>query len=369
MSDRTLVVTDDLTGGIDTGHGFAVRGYETVVRINPDFDVEDANVLVVNTDSRYLSANEAATRVRDTLTGLDASVVYKKVDSTLRGNLGAEIEAVMETMERNTAVVAPAFPSNGRTTACGYQLVNGKLVIDTEVGNDPDATVTKARLPEYLRNQGASDVIHAGIERVAGNDIETALASGKVITFDVVHERHLEAIAETVDGHADEILLVGSGGLAEHTRIPGKPKADQTTQRETPMGSAFGVVGSTNSQTLSQIDGLPDSWIVDLDGAKAVTDSESAAVDAANACTKLLAKESSVILTSARGRGDVEAVLSAAADAGVDDHIARKRVSSTLATASRMVWEEMSPDGIFLTGGAIAYDVLDALKADAVTLL
>ncbi len=141
ISDRTLVVADDLTGATDTGHGFAVRGFETVVRLDPEFEAPDAAVIVVDTDSRYVSPAEAGNRVADVVSDIEAATVYKKVDSTLRGNLAAEIEAVMAAMDADTAAVAPAFPTNGRVTACGYHLVEGALITDTEAGNDPDSPV------------------------------------------------------------------------------------------------------------------------------------------------------------------------------------------------------------------------------------
>ena len=237
MSDRTLVVADDLTGATDTGHGFAVRGFETVIRLDPRFEAPDAAVIVVDTDSRYVSPAEAGNRVADVVSDIEAATVYKKVDSTLRGNLAAEIEAVMAAMDADTAAVAPAFPTNGRVTACGYHLVEGALITDTEAGNDPDSPVCSPRLPDHLRDQGASDVSHVGVQTVATNGVTSALDDGRLVTFDAVHETHLDAIASGAAEADENVLLVGSGGLAEHVRVSGTPTAERTPLDEAPSGT------------------------------------------------------------------------------------------------------------------------------------
>lgn len=368
MTDRTLVVADDLTGATDTGHGFAARGFETVVRLDPDFESPDAAVLVVDTDSRYVAPNEAASRVATVISDIDAATVYKKVDSTLRGNLAAEIEAAMAAMDADAAAVAPAFPSNGRVTACGYHLTEGVLVTDTEAGNDPDSPVHSPRLPDHLRQQGASDVSHAGIEVVGTNDVPAALDDGRLVTFDAVHDVHLDAIASGCDDANGNVLLVGSGGLAEHVHVRATPTADRTSLAENPSGTAFGVSGSVNERTLAQLDALPADRVVHLDAVRAVHDVEAAVRAAAVSCTDRLADEETVVLTSACDPADVDMVLGAAAEAGVSDREARERVTEALATATESVWTEHAPDGLFLTGGAVTKGVLGELDARGIAL-
>ena len=374
-SDRTLVVADDLTGATDTGHGFAARGFETVVRLDPEFDAPDAAVLVVDTDSRYADPDEAGCRVRDAVASVDAAVVYKKVDSTLRGNLASEIEAAMDAMEADVAAVAPAFPSNGRTTACGYHLVHGALVTDTEAGNDPDSPVLAPRLPDHLRERGASDVRHVGVERVASGDadgLRSIFDTDGLVTFDAVDDAHLDTIAEAVDDSDERVLLVGCGGLAEHVRIPADATAERAPADETPTGTAFGVAGSVSAQTFAQLDALPDEVVLTLDAARAVDDVETAATDATERCRDRFgdADVDAVVLASARDRSDVDRVLDAADDSGVDERIARERVTEALAVAARRVWDEAAPTpgGLFLTGGAVAKAVLGELETDGLAL-
>ncbi len=98
---RIAIIADDLTGASDTGVQLARRGLHTIVALDPHqpASVPDCDVLVVDTDSRALTGPEAyatvARAVRKVMTA-GYQPVYKKLDSTLRGNIGAELDAVMD---------------------------------------------------------------------------------------------------------------------------------------------------------------------------------------------------------------------------------------------------------------------------------
>src|ERR671932_2417042 len=126
MADMlTAVIADDLTGAADAGVQLVRAGYRTAVifygeRALPD----DLDALAFDTDSRAMPAGFAAKRVVETVRAVrEARLVYKKLDSTLRGNVAAELAAAFGAAGRERAVVAPAFPAAGRNTVGGTQLV------------------------------------------------------------------------------------------------------------------------------------------------------------------------------------------------------------------------------------------------------
>jgi len=88
------IVADDLTGAMDSSGYFARRGLNTVVLLEPDFS-STADVLVINTNSRAETPDIAHERVRHAVRNLSGRVIYKKIDSTLRGNIGTELEAAV----------------------------------------------------------------------------------------------------------------------------------------------------------------------------------------------------------------------------------------------------------------------------------
>ena len=133
--NKVLVLADDFTGANDAGVSLA----ETGMRVDVAFDEHyqgDAQALILNRDSRALTKTEAVRRVSALLQKREGSVAprwaVKKIDSTLRGNVGAEIETMMQALACSLAIVAPAYPSAGRVTQGGRCYVNGVLLTETE---------------------------------------------------------------------------------------------------------------------------------------------------------------------------------------------------------------------------------------------
>ncbi|MFB6296540.1 MAG: four-carbon acid sugar kinase family protein [Halobacteriales archaeon] len=397
MDHRGLVVADDLTGATGTGDRFASRGYGTVVTTAdgtstdgdaldsdaldadaPDADAPDADVLVRDTDSRYCEPGVAAERVRAAIEATPAEVVYKKVDSTLRGNLAAEIGAAVEAAGAALAVVAPAYPTRGRTTVGGYHLLDGTPVAETEPGNDPNAPVRTSHLPTLLGGdpptvserdlptlpEGSLPVAHLPIDAV-GEGPETVAAElaerneghdrPLVVACDAARGEHLGAIAEGAARLDARVVYAGSGGLAGHVRL-GDP------------APVLGIAGSTAAETFAGLDALPDAQVVSLDGPGLFEDPETVIDEAAAAARRTLDGEGRVVVTAARDDDDVGATVSAAEAAGVDEATAREEVAAALGRVARAVQETGPVSGLFLTGGAVAAAAVDALSASGVRL-
>jgi len=117
MKKRIAVIADDLTGANDTGAQFAKIGLRTLVVLEStqEQSLRDHDVVVITTDSRALPAQDAYRKVANAAEWVrqrQYDAVYKKIDSTLRGNLGSEIEAIMDVLGCKLAIVAPAFPQD-----------------------------------------------------------------------------------------------------------------------------------------------------------------------------------------------------------------------------------------------------------------
>ena len=377
-----LVVADDLTGAMDTGHEFAARGHPTTVAVGGDGARPEVGVLVVNTDSRYLSPEEAREAVERVVRDTPARTVYKKVDSTLRGNLVAEIEGALDASGADTALVAPAFPAGGRLTACGYHLVEGGLVTDTAAGQDPDRPVTSAHLPTLLEG-GAHAVGHVGVETVASGAEAVAdvvrETDETILACDAVHDDHLAALGRGARLAEREVVYVGSAGLASALELADEPDSGTAGAGGGGLAAAepestgdgtrvLGIVGSASPTTLDQLRAVGDERIVGLDGTRAAVDPATAADDAVERAFEVLDEEGTVVVASVLEEGDVDRALRAGRDAGVDPATVRERVADSLALVATRSWERDPPDGLFVTGGAVAGRVFDALGATGVRL-
>src|SRR3990172_3397677 len=119
---QLAIIADDLSSATDCGIQVARAGLRTYVplgtyRISERAEIVD--VLSVDTDSRNLSSSRADEEVHKAtleVAGAGFSQVYKSMDSTLRGNVGVEIDAVLDASSFDCAIVAPASPLYGRKT-------------------------------------------------------------------------------------------------------------------------------------------------------------------------------------------------------------------------------------------------------------
>src|SRR4051794_22948217 len=209
------VVADDLTGAADGGVQLARAGYRTAVAFHGapvPGDGSGLDAVVLDTDSRALPPDPARGRVRDAMRAVAVTpIVLKKIDSTLRGHVGAEVAAALDASGRRVAIVAPAFPAARRTTDGGVQLLDGRPVDRTRFAHDPVSPVREAHLPALLAADGLDGVRHVRAGDGAG--LADAIAAGRCVVADARTDDELEAIVRAVADPAD-VLWVGSAGLA-----------------------------------------------------------------------------------------------------------------------------------------------------------
>jgi len=177
MTLKVLIVADDLTGALDTASPFVTAGLGVVVAISHK-DLEEAlaaspDVLAVNTASRALSPNEAAARVGSIgrrMVGEQALIVLKKIDSRLKGNVGAESEALASGLGRDRLVVAPAVPDQCRRTEGGRVVGHGvaaplpvaPLLSTSSVAVEIRDAATDADLETVVRGTGWGSAVAVG---------------------------------------------------------------------------------------------------------------------------------------------------------------------------------------------------------------
>ena len=151
------VIADDLTGAAELGAvGLRLGLRAEILRGNrPGVATE---LVCIDTDSRSCAPAEAARRAAAAaklLRSAGAIWIYKKVDSVLRGNVTAEVEAVMQQLDLNRALVLPANPSLGRVIRNGEYFIKGKPIHRTEFAHDseyPRRTAQVLRLLDAPRH-------------------------------------------------------------------------------------------------------------------------------------------------------------------------------------------------------------------------
>jgi uncharacterized protein YgbK (DUF1537 family) len=186
----------------------------------------------------------------------EASIVYKKLDSTLRGPIAAELAAALGASGRDRAVVAPAFPAAGRTTVEGVQLVRGVPVDETEAKNDPRTPVHEGHVPTLLAAAFPS-VVSLSAEDLADPDvIRRALEDAVCVVADAARDEDLEALVRAVPDPS-EVLWAGSAGLAVALgRVYPGPHTATTPSART--SRVLVVVGSLSEVSRGQLRSLEE---------------------------------------------------------------------------------------------------------------
>src|SRR5688572_9723585 len=130
---KLVILADDLTGAADSAARCVQAGLSAQIWLEPSPQVTHADVVALSTDSRFLPPEEAQQRVTECLAALTAwsgATWYKKIDSTLRGNIGAEIDAMLAALSNSVAMICPSFPAQGRGLEGGKLRYAGAPQVD-----------------------------------------------------------------------------------------------------------------------------------------------------------------------------------------------------------------------------------------------
>ena len=327
MAGRLVIIADDLTGAIDTGVQFSRAGISTLVTTRDarhgQVPEGQATALVIDIESRDLPPEQAAARVERCVAAARRAGVqlfYKKTDSTLRGNVGAELAALLCSTGAQRLYFVPALPAAGRVTRGGAQWVDGVPLapsIGALIGSQ-----TKVAVVSVPR----------------GADPEPILANGPgpaIIVFDAETDADLARIAGWLAALPAPLLLAGCAGFA--SALPGVlplPRSPAPGIRLRPP--LLLLCGSRNAVSRAQLREAE---------ARGVASWPTGAAGAADVCHRLGTDGIAILKTpDADSSGSVGA----------------------LARLAREVWTRVPVGTIAVFGGDTAYAVLKELEAPAV---
>ena len=272
MGKKLGVVADDLTGAMDTAGAFAARGLPTLVSLSSDsLPGAGWDVLCSNTQTRNAPLPEAWKQVRSATRSLvqgGYSRLFKKIDSTLRGNVGAEVDAMMDESSAPYAFVVPAFPDTGRTQRDGILYVGGTPLSAAPEGKDRLSAPASSSVVELMEQQTSKPVGLVSLSTVDEGQEGIMSAVGRLVTdgvrmvtVDAVAPTHIVDIVAALTRGFPDGLLVGSAGLAGAlAKGMGQsgPERSKPTATVTP-GPVLVVSGSVNPVSVAQVERLVTS--------------------------------------------------------------------------------------------------------------
>ena len=205
-------VADDLTGATTTGVLLARSKARTAVFFNEEAaenakGSETLDAILVSSNSRALPANEAYEKVKSATQALKRmGVKYfsKRIDTTMRGGVGVEVDAMLDQLEEDAvAVVVPAMPQSRRILVGGYSVIDGVALIQTPVAQDVRTPVRENYIPRLLAGQTKRkvglvtlDKVLKGDEEIAGALMEQRESGCEVIVVDGITLEDVGNIAQ-----------------------------------------------------------------------------------------------------------------------------------------------------------------------------
>lgn len=274
------IIADDLTGANDTALQFKLNGADTNILLNEnvnDIDEHIPQAWAISTESRNVGAECAFEKVKAAvelfINKINPDYFYKKIDSTVRGNIAVEVMSVLEALDWDAAVIMPAFPNEGRITVGGYQLLKGSPIERTEMAADPHSPITESHLPTLLKHQLGENLENlvglielktvldgAGPVLLRLNDL---IEDGKrIIVVDSASNTDIEQIVLAVQKSEYKILPVGNAAAAKVLSNIWFPRDDFGNKDiKLPKMPKFIVSGSATHITANQIHSLEKNCI------------------------------------------------------------------------------------------------------------
>jgi len=385
MSQRCLLISDDLTGGADAGAQFAKRGLSTLLisvkgGAQTDFaKYASTDVLVVNTDSRRLTPDKASKLVSSLCREYDRTlfpIIYKKIDSTLRGNVGSEIDAVLKETGIPTCFFTPAYPEQNRTLVNGILMVEGKPLALTEAACDATSPVQESHVQKLLQDQSQNKIssielplVTSGPERLKETVREERNKGNKIILFDAVTRQDLRNVADVGFDLDKRPLFVGSAGLAEEVarKLSPRERSTKTQTATKPLTHVFIISGSASSITHRQLKQLERRNIITFELSKSFLTKDGPDLDAAK-------RELIQNISDAVAHGHVilrtcsERVLSVDQKTPPIHHRIVKIIGEVALSVLRESHIDVHDSALVLTGGDTALSVLDLLKIEGIEI-
>ncbi|MFD1803183.1 four-carbon acid sugar kinase family protein [Mixta tenebrionis] len=392
------IVADDLTGATTVGVLLARSGLKSAAFFDTDsFAHSDADypAMVISSDSRALPKAEAQQRVGAAVAALQARgarYFTKRIDTTLRGGIGYEIDAMLARLPGETiALVVPAMPQSRRILVGGYSVIDSVALSCTDVARDVRTPVTESWVPGLLAEQTQHQVGHIALSSVMKGkpQIEADLLAQqqrgvRVIVLDAIAIEDVDAIAGAVVALGWNVLAVDPGPfterLAARRGLMHEPRRSlPTALPEKASGSIVIVAGSATAVTKKQLRYLIDSHAnichIPVD-AELLVDRQNAAEIEVNRVVRqaklcVPQHKNALLVFESALTGRLLNLHQEEARFGLAHGQAAENINSGLGAIVREVLHCAAAEikGLYMTGGDTMVNVLKALGATGIEMI
>lgn len=282
---HTIIVADDMTGANVSCSLLAKKGIKvgSLIAYNNMEQLKDYEAFGLYTDSRGIKPQEAYTRVYNAVNKMKPVPIdffSKRIDSTLRGNLGQEIDGMLDALDGDEmAFVVSAFPNSAKIVIGGYMLVDGKPLEKTDVANDPTSPVYTSLVENVLKTQTKYKVGTVKIDTILEGEqaiceaIQQLKAQGvRVVSFDATTNDEIDVIAKAVLSLNIPFIAVDPGPFTAYL-VTNLSKKGEVKEKQ----KILFLIGSVSTIAVSQIAKLRSEcnpYVVKIDTEKLLMPNE-----------------------------------------------------------------------------------------------
>ncbi|WP_290749568.1 four-carbon acid sugar kinase family protein [Exiguobacterium sp. UBA3968] len=377
------VIADDLTGANATGVKLINQGFQSATMVHYDQPLVNGsfNAVCIDTDSRYASEEVSRMRLKRSLYHLNewgATVICKRIDSTVRGHIGREITSLLHLLgDSSIAIVVASYPESKRITSGGYLLVDGIPVQSTDVAKDPVLPLTESHVPSIIQRESNLAVGHIGLENVLRGpesifkELVVKINEGnRIIVVDAIADEEIEDIASAmikIDSH--RLIPVDPGPLTSYYAKAVKLKKEKGQKIIVTLGS----VTSLSAKQLSYLVKKTESKPVYVDATKLASISESWEAEvqrASHVALNQLQDESVLIITTHDPSAERMNLEQRATELNVSQDLLAKRIADGLGKITRLVIEQTTDTigGCFSSGGDVTASLCSIGRAEGIHL-
>lgn len=365
--NRFAMIADDLTGSNDCGMQLRKRGLPNVIVLYKDYSIDALKyeTIVINSETRNIPkeiAHEKMTSIGECVKECaNNHILFKRIDSMLRGNIGSELKALDDVLNPEMIVFAPASPQNKIATVYGIQCLNGIPIDKTETAKKHENFASTSNILELLNRDSGMRFHHISIETVREDNLSTITQGSKFknILFDAVEVKDLNIIISHIVSLNKRVLWVGSAGLAEVL-------IDYFSNEISSSRPALAVVGSINSISAVQTQKALDCKAVagvELNIERVVLEPEEELRRLLRIVISKMDKGFDILLASALDSNQIIAASSIGKKMGISLNEISDKIADFLGAITYEIIKLRRISGLFLTGAGTAINIIERLSA------
>lgn len=385
------VIADDFTGANANGALLTAKGFSSATCLEIDHwspkQFAEYTAVSINAESRLLAPKNAWKVVYSAVKRFcdeKPALISKRVDSTLRGNVGAEMEAAIQAMDdsyghkESLAVLVSSYPSSGRICVGGYQIVHGVALERSPIAKDAATPVNNTSVLKIIAEQSAIPCGFVPLEKVlAGSQsvretIEALRAQGcRAVVCDAVADEDIATVAQALADAPYPLLAIDPGPFtAELAAVRVQAPRAQFENR------IFLAVGSTSELTRLQMESLRlahPAHLISMDVRKILAGSQENQQECARVLEAVCAPpdDATVLgVCTAVNKEDVFSMEDMSRQLGISPSEISQRINTALASVAEQALrrESLRIGGLYTSGGEVTVAAIRTLKAEGFTV-